>query len=151
MEDETKEFKICNECNEIYRKSLFTGYYQIMRTSGIPYVRNESSVMLCEMGLFTFPGNVKMCLRGDFTFFINHYDEKAMEDVDNNICIMKGCNGKLEKFEGKLDNVYAEIREKLYPYYFSKDNEIINANHFEKEIIDDDLPTTKDASCISNL
>ena len=151
MEDETKELKICNECNEIYRKSLFTGYYQIMRTSGIPYVRNESSVMLCEMGMFTFPGNVKMCLRGDFTFFINHYDEKAMEDVDNNICIMKGCNGKLEKFEGKLDNVYAEIREKLYQYYFSKNNEIINANHVEKEIIDDDLPTTKDASCISNL
>ena len=110
MEDETEILKRCNECNEIYRKSKLTGYYQIMRCSGIPYVRNESSVMLCEIGMFTFPGNVKMCLRGDFTYFINHYDEKAMEDVENNKCIMKYCDGKLEKFEGDLNNVYFELR-----------------------------------------
>ena len=152
MEDETEIFKRCNECNEIYRKSKLTGFYQIMRCSGIAYVRNESSVMLCEMGgFFTFPGNVKMCLRGDYTYFINHYDEKAMEDVENNKCIMKYCDGKLEKFEGNIENVYAEMRDRLGLYYFGEGKEIINYNHFENEIIDDDLPTTKDVSCVSNF
>ena len=151
MEEQTKEYKICNECNEIYRKSALTGYYQIMRTSGIPYVREESSVMICEMGIFTFPGNIKMCLRGDFTFFINHYDEKAMEDVDNNICIMEGCHGKLEKYEGVIENIYMENKEKLWVYYFGKNDEVINDSHIQREIIDGDLPTTKDTTCVSNL
>ena len=137
MEDETEILKRCNECNEIYRKSKSTGFYQIMRCSGIAYVRNESSV--------------KMCLRGDYTYFINHYDEKAMEDVENNKCIMKYCDGKLEKFEGNIENVYAEMRDRLGLYYFGEGKEIINYNHFENEIIDDDLPTTKDVSCVSNF
>ena len=101
------------------------------------------------IGFVHFPGNVKMCLSDDFTYFIIHYDEKTIEDVENNKCIMKYCDWKLEKFEGDINNIFNEMRERLQPYSFLENEEIINFKHFEKENIDNDLPTTNDESCMS--
>ena len=152
IDNTTLEYKICNECEEIYRKSSLTYYWQIMRTSGIPYVKKEYTVMLLTDGIYySFPGNVKLCLRGRYTFYINHYDEEAINEVENNRCIMKGCDGELEKFEGNLEDIFARNKEKLEIYYFGDEDEIINHSHIASDMIDVDLPTSKDTSCISNL
>ena len=75
------------------------GLWQIFRTSGIPYIKNEFSVMIYEEGWFHFliqPPPLKLnSIR--FTYFVNRHDEKAMDEILNNRCIMKDCDGKIRK------------------------------------------------------
>ena len=46
-----KEKRICKKCGEIYIL-YHDDLWQIFRTSGIPYVKDEYSVALCEKGFF---------------------------------------------------------------------------------------------------
>ena len=131
-----KEKRICKKCGEIYRSSNYI--WQIFRSSGIPYVKDEYSVAICENGIFfSFPPSPhKMNLRGCYTYYVNYHDEAAVKEIDNNRCIMKGCDGKLEKFEGDEFEVIEKKRDLNYHKYFGED--------------DDDLNETKDTFTIMN-
>ena len=94
-----KEKRICKKCGEIYRS--YNYLWQIFRSSGIPYVKDEYSVAVCENGIFFyFPPSPLKLNSTYYTYYVNYHDEAALNEIDNNRCIMKGCDGKLEKFEG---------------------------------------------------
>ena len=128
------EKRICKKCGEIYIL-YHDDLWQIFRTSGIPYVKDEYSVALCEDGVFFYfpPSPLKMNSRY-FTYYVNYHDEAALKEIDNNRCIMKGCDGKLEKFEGNEFEDFEKKRDLNYHKYFGED--------------DDDLNETKDTSTI---
>ena len=50
--EEYKEKKVCLKCGEVYKK--FISAWQIMRTSGIPYVKKEYIVCIYQTGMFFF-------------------------------------------------------------------------------------------------
>ena len=52
MDPTIKEKKRCSKCGEIFRLSNY--FWQIFRCSGIPYIKKEYSIMLCEDGII-FP------------------------------------------------------------------------------------------------
>ncbi len=123
MSDPTiKGKKICNKCGEIYRLSNY--FWQIFRSSGIPYVKDEYSVAVCPDGYkFFFPPSPLKLNSRSVTYYVNYHDEPALEEIENNRCIMRGCDGKLEKFEGDEFAYINERREELYPKYFGEDEE----------------------------
>jgi hypothetical protein len=131
-----KEKKICSKCGEIYRLSSFC-YWQIFRSSGIPYVKDEYSVMICEMGaVLNFPIQppaLKLDSK-EITYYVNKYDEDAINEIEiNNRCIMKDCDGLLENFEEDEFEYSEKRKEENYPKYFGTDYDENN---------DDDLDST---------
>ena len=129
MDPTIKEKKICSKCGEIFR--LSNDFWQIFRCSGIPYIKKEYSIMKCENGIIFYfsQGQIKMNSKY-YTYYVNHHDHKAVNEIENNRCIMEGCDGKLEKFEGDEFKVIDEIRDQIYLNYFGDEN--------------DDLETTVD-------
>ena len=113
--------KVCLKCGEVYMKSN-NSYWQIYRCSGIPYVKEEYSIMIYEDGLFIFPpGEIKLNSR-QVTYYVNHYDEEAMEEVENDRCIMKDCDGILKLYTGeKYEFLSFDKRRELFPKYFGKE------------------------------
>ena len=84
--------------------------------------------MICENGLIFFfpPGQIKLNTRR-YTYYINHHDLKAVSEVENNRCIMKDCDGKLESFTGdKYEILSQEKRKELFPKYFGEDGKDIS-------------------------
>ena len=130
-EPKIKEKRICKKCGEIYR---LTDAWQIFRCSGIPYVKDEYSVAVYDHGFFYFPPSPLKLNSTYYTYFVNYHDEAALNEIDNNRCIMKDCDGELEKYEGDEFEYVNKRREILYPKYFGGD--------------DDDLDQTKDTSSI---
>ena len=60
MSELFREKKVCLKCGEVYRKKY--EHWQIFRNSGIPYVKKEYSVMICEDGVFFFSHQNKLNL-----------------------------------------------------------------------------------------
>ena len=58
-----REKKVCLKCGEVYKKLNFL--WQINRNSGIPYVKKEYKILICENGVMFFspPGQIKLNTR----------------------------------------------------------------------------------------
>ena len=126
MSETYPERKICLKCGEVYRKKHFL--WLIMRRSGIPYVKKEYSLAIVDEGqLFYFPPfPIKLNSRR-FIYYINYHDEKAVKEVENNRCIMQGCDGELKSFtDDKYENMSPEKRNELFPKYFGEDGSDIS-------------------------
>ena len=126
MSETYLERKICLKCGEVYRKKHFL--WQIIRKSGIPYVKKEYSMTISDGGeIFYYPPfPIKLNSRC-YTYHINHYDKKAVKEVENNRCIMQGCDGELKSFtDDKYENMSPEKRNKLFPKYFGEDGSDIS-------------------------
>ena len=126
MSETYSERKICLKCGEVYRKKHFL--WLIMRRSGIPYVKKEYSLAILEKGqLFYFPPfPIKLNSRR-FIYYINYHDEKAVKEVENNRCIMQGCDGELKSFtDDKYEKMSPEKRNELFPKYFGEDGSDIS-------------------------
>ena len=97
-------------------------YWQIYRCSGIPYVKEEYSIMIYENGLLFFPpGQIKFNSR-QVTYFVNHYDKKAMEEVENDRCIMKDWDGILKLYTGeKYEFLSFDKKKEDFPKYFGEE------------------------------
>ena len=126
MSETYRERKICLKCGEVYRKKHFL--WQIMRRSGIPYVKKEYSITISDEGeLFYFPPfPIKLNSRR-FIYHINYHDEKAVKEVENNRCIMQSCDGELKSFtDDKYEKMSPEKRNELFPKYFGEDGSDIS-------------------------
>jgi len=118
--------KVCLKCGEFYNKKNI--FWQIYRTSGIPYVKKEYSVAICQDGIIFFypPGQIKLNTRR-YTYHINPHDKRAIEEVENDRCIMKDCDGILKSFTGeKFENISQEKREEYFHKYFGEDGSDIS-------------------------
>ena len=114
------------KCGEIYR--LSNDFWQIYRNSGILNVKDEYSVMLCEKRrIFHFPKAPIKLNSLYFTYYVNKYNMKALNEIkNNNNCIMKDCDGKLATFIGNEHEIFAQRRKKLYPEYFGQKHDEMN-------------------------
>ena len=115
------EKKVCLKCGEVYMKSELS-YWQIFRNSGIPYVKKDYSIMINDHGLFTFPpGQIKLNSRM-VTCYVNHYDENAMEELENDRCIMEDCDGILKLYNGeKYEFLSLDKKREYFPKYFGEE------------------------------
>ena len=52
MEEKFIEKKIYKKCGEVYRK--LNDLWQIYRNSGIPYVKKEYAILICEDDIYFF-------------------------------------------------------------------------------------------------
>ena len=93
-----------------------------MRTSGIPYVKKEYSVMIFQDGIIFFfpPEQIKLNSQR-YTYLVNHHDKKAVKEVENNKCIMKDCDGKLESYTGDKYEILFQEKKKNFSKYFGED------------------------------
>jgi transcriptional regulatory protein LevR len=48
-----------------------------------------------------------------YTYFVNHHDKKAVKEVENNKCIMKDCDGKLESYAGDKYEILFQEKKKI--------------------------------------
>ena len=118
--------KVCLKCGEVYKKSNYL--WQIYRNSGIPYVKKEYSILICENGMmfFSTPGQIKLNSRR-YTYYVSHHDRKAIEEVENDRCIMEGCDGILKSYTGgKYDDLSQEERKEKSYKYFGEDGSDIS-------------------------
>ena len=77
--------------------------------------------MICKIGFFFPPGPIKLNSR-EVTYFVNHYDKKAMEEVENDRCIMKDCDGILKLYTGeKYEFLSFDKKRELFPKYFGEE------------------------------
>ena len=130
ISEEFKEKKVCLKCGEVYKK--FISFWQIMRTSGIPYVKKEYSVSIYDNVMFYFPqGQIKLNSRR-YIYFVNYHDKKAVDEVENNRCIMKDCYGQLKVFIGnKYEILSPEKRKEYFPKYFGEDGTDVSEFDFQ--------------------
>ena len=121
MSETFRERKLCTKCGEVYRTKNFL--WQIKRTSGIPYVKKEYIMSICDEGVFFYypPFPIKFnSMR--YTYYVNPHDEKAMKEVENNRCIMLDCDGELKIFtDDKYENISPEREKEIFPKYFGED------------------------------
>ncbi len=73
------------------------------------------------MECFFFPqGQIKLNSRR-YIYFVNYHDKNAVNEVENNRCIMKDCDGQLKKFTGnKYEILTPEKRKEFFPKYFGE-------------------------------
>ena len=118
--------KVCLKCGEVYKKLNFL--WQINRNSGIPYVKKEYKILICENGIMFFspPGQIKLNTRR-YTYCVSHHDKRAVEEIENDRCIMKDCDGILKSFTGdKYEFLSQEKRNEYFPKYFGEDGSDIS-------------------------
>ena len=126
MSDNFCEKKVCLKCGEVYRK--LNSLWQIVRNSGIPYVKKEYSILICEGGMIFFspPHQIKLNSRR-YTYYVSHHDIRAVEEVENDRCIMKDCDGILKSFTGgKYEFLSQEERKEKFYKYFGEDGSDIS-------------------------
>ena len=121
MEEKFIEKKICKKCGEVYRK--LNDLWQIYRNSGIPYVKKEYAILICEDGYIFFspPFQIKLNSRR-YTYYVSHHDIKAVEEVKKNRCIMQGCDGELKTYTTENYEILSpEKKQEIFYKYFGED------------------------------
>ena len=77
--------------------------------------------------IFFFPPEQIKLNSRRYTYYINHHDKKAVNEVENNKCIMKDCDGKLELFTGdKYEILSPEKKKEIFYKYFGEDGSDIS-------------------------
>ena len=111
-ENEESDAKLCKKCGEIYQilglsqrqgDAKVVPQWWILGKSGIK--EPKLGIKTCVLRSFFIQFEPWIWEEDEddegYTIFncISHYDDKALEEIDNGNCIMKGCDGKLCKIK----------------------------------------------------
>ena len=101
----------CNKCGEMFVLLLRTTrqgdmklvpVWLILEKSGIKQLKEKMKVCYREKYICTF-GEVN--LKPDVKNAVSHYDDYALQELENKKCVMKDCDGNLEDLVlGEEDN-----------------------------------------------
>ena len=100
--DEIEKIYKCNKCGEIFILILRTwrqGDFKsvpvwiIVEKSGIKQLKEKMRVCYREQYISTFGDNN---LKPNVENAIDHYDDYALQEMENKKCVMKDCDGILE-------------------------------------------------------
>ena len=100
--DDIENICKCNKCGEVFALILRTmrqgdaktvPVWLILEKSGIRQLKEKMKVCYRESYICTFGENN---LKPDVANAVSHYDDYALQELDNKKCIMKDCDGTLE-------------------------------------------------------
>jgi len=80
-----------------------------------------------KLECFFFPqGQIKLNSRR-YIYFVNYHDEKAVNEVENNRCIIQDCDGELKTFtEDKYEILSPDKKREYFPKYFGEDGKDVS-------------------------
>ena len=102
--DEIEKIHKCNKCGEVFVLLLRTmrqgdgksaPVWLILEKSGIKQLKEKMKVCYRESYICTFGENN---LKPDVVNAVSHYDDYALQELENKKCIMKECDGILEDY-----------------------------------------------------
>ena len=136
--DETDIEKICKckKCGEEFTLLLRTErqgdmklvpVWIINETSGIKQLKENMKVCYREKYICLFGNNN---LKSDVENAVSHYDDHALEELENKKCIMKDCDGELFD-EYNRDELFKEVYEDYKKNQENKNND--NSNNANKD------------------
>ena len=103
--DEIEIVKKCNKCGEVFALLLriirqgdgkSVPVWLILEKSGIKQLKEKMKVCYRERYICTFGENN---LKPDVDNAVSHYDDYALQELENKKCIMKDCDGILEDYQ----------------------------------------------------
>ena len=124
---EVEKLCVCKKCGEKFTLLLRTErqgdmklvpVWIIMETSGHKQLKEGMKVCYREKYICLFGDNN---LKSDVENAVSHYDDHALEELENKKCIMKGCDGELFD-EYNRDEFLKQEYEKYMKILLNKDN-----------------------------
>ena len=103
--DEVEKICKCNKCGEVFVLLLRTSrqgdmksvpVWLILEKSGIKQLKGKMNVCYREKYICTFG---KVNLKPDVVNAVSHYDDYALQELENNKCVMKDCDGNIEELQ----------------------------------------------------
>ena len=127
-EEDIERICKCNKCGEKFTSILRTErqgdlklvpIWIIHETSGIKQLKDKMKVCYREKYISTFGDNN---LKPDVENAVDHYDDYALQELENRKCIMKDCDGELID-EYNRDELMKQIIEEYNKNKQKKNNE----------------------------
>ena len=135
-EEDIQKICVCKKCGEKFTAILKTTrqgdgktvpIWVIHEKSGIKQLKDKMKVCYREKYICTFGDNN---LKSDVENAIDHYDDYALQEMENKKCVMKDCDGELIEEYNKEELMKQVIEE----YFKNKKNKNNDDDLGKKEI-----------------